>query len=108
MKALPLISSARSIPEPVQPEEKLWSCMAIDDIKTFVTALPGNIAITCINIYRKIISPLTLPACRYIPTCSEYALTAIQRYGLIKGGRMAITRIIRCHPGHPGGYDPVD
>ena len=47
------------------------------------------------------------PSCRYIPTCSEYAMTAIERYGSWKGGRMAIWRIMRCNPFSKGGYDPV-
>ena len=47
------------------------------------------------------------PACRYIPTCSEYAVTAIERYGAVKGGRMAAWRLLRCNPFSKGGYDPV-
>ena len=47
------------------------------------------------------------PACRYIPTCSEYAMTAIERYGALKGGRMAAWRLCRCNPFSKGGYDPV-
>ena len=47
------------------------------------------------------------PTCRYIPTCSEYAATAIERYGALKGGRMAAWRILRCNPFSKGGYDPV-
>ena len=47
------------------------------------------------------------PSCRYIPTCSEYAVTAIERYGALKGGRMAAWRLLRCNPFSKGGYDPV-
>ena len=60
-----------------------------------------------IRFYRCFISPLTGAHCRYNPTCSQYALTAIERYGARKGGAMAIRRILRCHPFHPGGWDPV-
>ena len=63
-----------------------------------------------VRFYRKRISPLTRPSCRFIPTCSEYALTAIERYGAWKGGWMALKRISRCHPFHTGEhdfYDPV-
>ena len=66
-----------------------------------------KIAILMINFYRLFISPLKPPTCRFMPTCSEYALQAIEKYGIIRGGSMAIRRILRCHPFHPGGYDPV-
>jgi uncharacterized protein len=67
-------------------------------------ALPLLFAIT---IYRKLISPLKPPSCRFYPTCSEYAFEAIQRYGPAKGLYLAAKRIIRCHPLNPGGFDPV-
>ncbi|MBF2067588.1 MAG: membrane protein insertion efficiency factor YidD [Calothrix sp. C42_A2020_038] len=57
--------------------------------------------------YRMFISPLFPPTCRFQPTCSMYAIQAIERFGAIKGGWLTIRRISRCHPFHPGGYDPV-
>ena len=63
-----------------------------------------------IRFYRKHISPYTPPSCRFIPTCSEYAATAIERYGAAKGGWLALKRLSRCHPFHRGEhdfYDPV-
>lgn len=60
-----------------------------------------------IKFYRKNISPMKVPCCIYTPTCSEYAMQAIEKYGAFKGGFMAIKRILRCHPYHKGGHDPV-
>jgi putative membrane protein insertion efficiency factor len=57
--------------------------------------------------YKKHISPATPPACRFLPTCSEYAMEAIDRYGAAKGGWLAVKRVLRCNPLFPGGYDPV-
>lgn len=60
-----------------------------------------------IRFYQRKISPGLPPRCRYIPTCSEYALEAVEKYGAVKGGWLAARRIARCHPFHKGGYDPV-
>ncbi len=60
-----------------------------------------------IRVYQVTIGPLLPPSCRYYPSCSHYGYEAVQKYGAIKGGWMAAKRIGRCHPFHPGGYDPV-
>jgi putative membrane protein insertion efficiency factor len=57
--------------------------------------------------YKRWFSPLLPPACRFHPTCSEYALRAVERYGVGRGSWLALKRIARCHPFHPGGLDPV-
>ena len=57
--------------------------------------------------YQLVISPLLPPACRFTPTCSAYAIEAIQEYGALRGFYMSMRRLLRCHPFHPGGYDPV-
>ncbi|MBR7081348.1 MAG: membrane protein insertion efficiency factor YidD [Oscillospiraceae bacterium] len=67
-----------------------------------------NVLLALIRFYRNRISPLTKPSCRYIPTCSQYALEAIEKYGAIKGSRLAIKRLLKCHPFHFGEFDPYD
>ena len=67
----------------------------------------SKIIIFFIKIYRLLISPLLPATCRFTPTCSSYSLEALNRYGFIKGLYLAIKRIFKCHPFHPGGYDPV-
>ena len=66
-----------------------------------------KILLKVIKFYRSYISPLKGPCCIYEPTCSQYAIDAIEKYGVIKGCFMAIKRVLRCHPYHKGGYDPV-
>ena len=68
---------------------------------------PRNIMIHMIRLYQKHISPMKRTKCPYIPTCSQYGLEAIQKYGALKGGLLAVWRILRCNPFSHGGYDPV-
>lgn len=72
-----------------------------------VASIPARIATTLLRLYKRWVSPLLPPACRFEPTCSVYTCQAIERYGLIKGGWLGVRRILRCHPLHPGGFDPV-
>jgi uncharacterized protein len=65
------------------------------------------IAITLLRIYKYTISPLLPPSCRFTPTCSEYAMDAIARYGAWKGFKLGFKRVLRCHPFGEGGYDPL-
>ena len=60
-----------------------------------------------VRVYKRFISPVLPPSCIYTPTCSEYAIEALRRYGALRGGWLALTRIARCNPRHRGGYDPV-
>ena len=66
-----------------------------------------NVVTALIVFYQRFVSPLKGPSCRFYPTCSSYALEAVQKHGPIKGLLLSLGRVARCHPLHPGGYDPV-
>ena len=66
-----------------------------------------HVLLALVRFYRAAISPYRQPCCRFTPTCSQYALEAIEKYGALKGGWLAFRRILRCNPFHKGGYDPV-
>jgi uncharacterized protein len=72
-----------------------------------VQEIPKILFLLTIRCYRYVISPLFPPSCRFTPSCSRYALQAIERYGALRGGFMAVRRLLRCHPFSRGGYDPV-
>jgi uncharacterized protein len=66
-----------------------------------------RLALFLLRAYKWLISPLLGPACRYVPSCSEYAMEAVERYGVLRGGWKAAWRLARCHPLAKGGFDPV-
>jgi putative membrane protein insertion efficiency factor len=73
----------------------------------YAAAMMRLILMRMVRGYQLAISPLLPASCRYYPSCSAFALEALERYGALKGMRLAIGRILRCHPFRPGGYDPV-
>lgn len=72
-----------------------------------VTRLPANLVIFLIELYRTYVSPTRMPVCRFTPTCSEYAVTALRTRGLFVGLGLTAVRLAKCAPWHPGGWDPV-
>lgn len=66
-----------------------------------------RITIALFRFYQLVISPLVGPSCRFHPSCSHYAIEAFQNFGFFKGSYLTLKRVLRCHPGNPGGYDPV-
>lgn len=66
-----------------------------------------KILVSLIFIYKKLLSPVLPPSCRFYPSCSDYASGAIEVHGVFKGFYLAVFRLLKCHPYHPGGYDPV-
>jgi hypothetical protein len=68
---------------------------------------PASGLIGLLTLYRRYVSPLTPPSCRFTPTCSRYAVDALRRYGVLKGGWLALWRVLRCNPLTRGGYDPL-
>lgn len=72
-----------------------------------IRRLPARVAIFLIELYRTYVSPLRQPTCRFMPTCSQYAVQALSEYGLLKGGWLTVVRLAKCGPWHPGGWDPI-
>lgn len=76
-------------------------------VRSFAQRLPRLMLIVGVRVYQVMLSPLLGGSCRYVPSCSVYAIEALERHGALRGGWLAIRRIARCHPFRPGGYDPV-
>jgi len=74
---------------------------------TSLGAQPRRLLAALIRAYQRFLSPTLPPSCRFHPSCSQYALEAVTRYGALKGSWLAARRLARCHPFHPGGFDPV-
>lgn len=93
----------------MQALTNLWNalCRAVYTCWQFFSRIIAKIMLGLIWFYRHCISPLTPAACRYTPTCSQYAVEAIRKYGPSKGGWLALRRILRCNPWGGSGYDPV-
>ena len=72
-----------------------------------MNSIAKSAVLQLLRAYKWTVSPLFPPACRYVPTCSEYAMEAIDRYGVLRGGAKAMWRVMRCHPFVKGGHDPV-
>ena len=72
-----------------------------------ITGIPRALLLSALGLYKRMFSPLFLPACRYVPTCSEYARDAIEQHGAMRGSLMAVWRLLRCNPLAKGGFDPV-
>lgn len=69
-------------------------------------SVPTRLAVGLVRAYQRAIAPLLPPACRFAPSCSEYARQALSEQGLLRGFALSLWRLLRCHPFHPGGYDP--
>lgn len=74
---------------------------------SLIAALPRRGAVGAIRFYQHTFSRMFPPSCRFVPSCSHYAAEALDTHGLLRGGWMAVRRLLKCHPFHPGGFDPV-
>ena len=79
---------------------------ALSQTGRWILDLPANLLVGMVRIYQYTISPLLGPRCRFHPSCSEYFIGAVRKYGAFSGALRGVWRILRCHPFHPGGYDP--
>jgi uncharacterized protein len=88
-------------------EKQLEDLHSAGDSSSAMTNFVTNVVLLLLRGYKWAISPMLRPACRFVPTCSEYAMEAVERHGALNGGVKAIWRLLRCHPFAKGGFDPV-
>jgi putative membrane protein insertion efficiency factor len=79
----------------------------VSSVISFVSAVLSAVALGLIRVYQLVLSPMRPPTCRFYPSCSAYAITAIERFGIVRGLWLATRRLLRCHPWNPGGVDHV-
>ena len=72
-----------------------------------IRSAPARVLVFCIELYRTYVSPTRMPTCRFVPTCSEYAVEALRKRGFMVGTALTVVRLLKCAPWHPGGWDPV-
>ena len=94
-----------STPDRIEPGDEANEALVKADDRRVGLVARGGLAM--IRFYQRAISPLTPPTCRFRPTCSQYTLVAIERHGFVRGSWLGLRRLLRCHPFHPGGHDPV-
>lgn len=82
--------------------------MNVNTRKQLPDRLAGSLVVGAIRVYRMTLSRVLPSSCRFAPSCSEYTMEAVQRFGVLRGLWMGLRRISKCHPFHPGGYDPVE
>jgi uncharacterized protein len=80
--------------------------MQMTKVARWILHLPANVLVLLVRMYQLLLSPLFGGRCRFYPSCSEYFIGAVRKYGAISGSFRGVWRILRCHPFHPGGYDP--
>jgi hypothetical protein len=78
----------------------------MNDIVSILVRLPASLLVAVVRVYQRTVSPLLGRTCRFYPSCSDYFIGSVRRHGALSGALRGIARICRCHPFHPGGYDP--
>lgn len=100
------MTTPREDPVPLPPEDPSEADSPVSPPLRWLLSLPASAVILLVRLYQLTLSRLLGPVCRFHPSCSHYFIGAVQKYGLLRGGWRGIKRILRCHPFHPGGYDP--